>query len=140
MVQLIVGAKGKGKTTYLLDAVEKNLDKATGNSVFIDKSQKHMYDLSNKVRLINSTDYKIANKYEFMGFICGICSQDNDLEFVYIDNLMLQASMDVEDLEGAINRLNELGEIFDINFVATASATEDQITEKIKQLVSVTAL
>ncbi len=135
MVQLIIGAKGKGKTTYLLDLVGKNLDKTTGNCVYVDNSQKHMYDLNNKVRLVNSGEYSIKNKYEFMGFICGIASSDNDLEYVYIDNLMVQASMGVEDLEGALLRMDELGRLFDINFVVTASALEEDITEAVKPFV-----
>ncbi|MCR4841777.1 MAG: twitching motility protein PilT [Eubacterium sp.] len=136
MVQLVIGAKGKGKTTFLLETVGKNLDKATGNSVYVDNSQKHMYDLSNKVRLINSGEYSLKNKYEFIGFLCGIASQDNDLEYVYIDNLMVQANMGIDDLEGTILRLNELGDLFDINFVVTASATEDQIVDSIKKFVT----
>lgn len=39
-----------------------------------------MYELSNKVRLINVKDYPISNCDEFLGFICGVVSQDNDLE------------------------------------------------------------
>lgn len=132
MVQLIIGAKGKGKTTYLLDLVDSNLDKSTGNCVYIDNSQKHMYDLSNKVRLINSSEFSLKNKYEFMGFICGICSSDNDLEYIYIDNLCVQSSMGVDELEGVALRMDEIGKLFDINFVATVSATEDQITDAVK--------
>ncbi len=137
MVQLIVGEKGKGKTTTLLELVEKNLEKSTGSSVYVDKSQKHMYDLNNKVRLINSTEYSLKNKYEFMGFICGIVSQDNDLEYVYFDNFMVLANMSIDDLEGAVLRLNEIGEMFDINFVATVSANPDMISDSIKQYVSI---
>lgn len=39
-----------------------------------------MYELNNKVRLINVVDYPITNCDEFLGFICGIVSQDHDLE------------------------------------------------------------
>ena len=137
MVQLIIGEKGKGKTTKLLEIVEQNLQKATGNCVYVDKSQKHMYDLNNKVRLVNSTEYSLKNKYEFMGFICGIISQDHDIEYVYFDNFMILANMGVADLEGSVMRLNEISEIFDVNFVATVSVTEDMIPNSISQYVSV---
>ena len=43
-----------------------------------------MYELNNKVRLINVTDYPITNCDEFLGFICGIISQDNDLEEMFL--------------------------------------------------------
>ena len=39
-----------------------------------------MYELNNKVRLINVPDYMISDADEFIGFISGIISQDHDLE------------------------------------------------------------
>ena len=50
MIQIIAGEKGKGKTKYLLEKVNESVKSATGNIVYLDKSQKHMYELSNKVR------------------------------------------------------------------------------------------
>ena len=54
MVQLIVGNRGKGKTKYLLDSVNEAMKNASGNIVYIDKSLKNMYELNNKIRLIDS--------------------------------------------------------------------------------------
>lgn len=78
MVQLILGKKGKGKTKIILDMVNKEVNDAKGNIVYLDKSMGHMYELNNKVRLINVLDYEIANADEFIGFIRGIVSQDHE--------------------------------------------------------------
>ena len=83
MVQIIAGEKGKGKTKQLLDQVNAAIETATGNIVYLDKSQKHMHELSNKVRLINVADYPLTDLDEFIGFICGIVSQDYDLQAMY---------------------------------------------------------
>jgi ABC-type phosphonate transport system ATPase subunit len=56
MVQLIVGNKGKGKTKILLDKVNTEVKNILGNIVYLDKSTQHMYELNNKVRLINVKD------------------------------------------------------------------------------------
>ncbi len=53
MVELIVGKKGKGKTKVLLDKVNGAIKEANGSIVYLDKSTKHMYELNNKVRLID---------------------------------------------------------------------------------------
>ena len=53
MVELIVGKKGKGKTKVLLDRVNGAVKEANGSIVYLDKSTKHMYELNNKVRLID---------------------------------------------------------------------------------------
>ena len=59
MVQLIVGEKGKGKTKYLLDKVNNEVKNVKGSIVYLDKSAKHMFELNNKVRLINVLDYAV---------------------------------------------------------------------------------
>ena len=52
MIEIISGEKGKGKTKELLNKVNTSITSATGNIVYLDKSQKHMYELNNKIRLI----------------------------------------------------------------------------------------
>jgi len=60
MVQIIAGAKGKGKTKYLLDMANTAVKEAKGSVVYLDKSSKHMYELNNQIRLINVQEYPIA--------------------------------------------------------------------------------
>ena len=88
MVQLIVGKKGKGKTKYLLDKVNSEVKTVSGNIVYLDKSTKHMFELNNKVRLIDVSDYDFENSAEFVGFVCGIISQDHDLQQMYFDSFL----------------------------------------------------
>ena len=96
MIEIICGDKGKGKTKELLDKVNSSIKGNEGSIVFLDKSQKHMYELNNQVRLINVMDYPIDNCDEFLGFICGIISQDHDLEEMYLDSFLTIASLDDE--------------------------------------------
>ena len=72
MVELIVGKKGKGKTKVLLDRVNGAVKEANGSIVYLDKSTKHMYELNNKVRLIDVSSYPLKNADEFVGFILRI--------------------------------------------------------------------
>ena len=88
MVELIVGKKGKGKTKVLLDRVNGAIKDANGSIVYLDKSTKHMYELNNKIRLIDVSAYPIKNADEFVGFVCGIISQDHDLEQIYLDSFL----------------------------------------------------
>ena len=93
MIEIIAGEKGKGKTKELLAKVNHSVAAASGNIVYLDKSQKHMYELNNKVRLINVMDYPIDNCDEFLGFLCGIVSQDHDLEEMYLDSFLTIANL-----------------------------------------------
>ena len=49
MIEIICGEKGKGKTKELLAKVNGAVTVASGNIVYLDKSQKHMFELNNKV-------------------------------------------------------------------------------------------
>ena len=75
MVQIISGAKGKGKTKFLIQKANDAVKAAEGNIVYLDKNSKHMYELSNKIRLINVGEYPIDTYDTFIGFLCGLISQ-----------------------------------------------------------------
>lgn len=138
MVQIIAGEKGKGKTKYLLEKVNQAVTAANGNIVYLDKSTKHMYELSNKVRLINVSDYLVTNCDEFLGFLCGIISQDHDLEEMYLDSFLTIAAIKDDEVCQAIKKLEHIGEIFHVNFVLSISKNEADLPEctKGKFLVS----
>lgn len=137
MVQLIVGEKGKGKTKYLLDKVNTAIKTANGNIVYLDKSRKHMYELNNKVRLIDVTEYPIQSSDEFVGFICGIVSQDHDLEEMYLDSFLKVAYINGTDVLSVIKKLKHIGEQFDVNFVVSMSIEEKDVPEELKPMIIV---
>ncbi len=138
MIEIIAGEQGKGKTKYLLDKVAEAVKEAPGNIVFLDKSQKHMYELNNRVRLINVGDYPLTNCDEFLGFICGIASQDNDLEQMYLDSFLTIANTKAEDLTPAIEKLDIISEKFNIKFVISIACAAERLPEcaKAKLIVS----
>ncbi|MEI3519889.1 twitching motility protein PilT [Laedolimicola intestinihominis] len=135
MVQLIVGSKGDGKTKHLLDRVNNQIKTASGNIVYLDKNTKHMHELDNKVRLINVADYPLKNCDEFIGFICGIISQDYDLEQMYLDSFLKIAHLEGEDLTDALTQLNAISEQFKVNFCLSISVEENQLPEFAKEQV-----
>lgn len=137
MVQLIVGNKGKGKTKHLLDKVNAAIKEATGNIVYLDKSTKHMHELDNKVRLINVAEYPITNSDEFIGFICGIASQDYDLEQVYLDSFLKIARLEGQDISAALTKLEEISGKFNVNFVVSISLDKEELPEFAKEKVIV---
>ena len=137
MVQIIAGEKGKGKTKHLLEKVNESVKSATGNIVYLDKSQKHMYELSNKVRLINVSDYMVTNCDEFLGFLCGIISQDHDLEEMYLDSFLTIAILEGSDISHAIAKLESISDKFHVNFDLSFSKNESDLPECAKGKVIV---
>ena len=130
MIEIICGEKGKGKTKELLEKVNHTVSTVTGSVVYLDKSQKHMYELNNKVRLINVVDYPITNCDEFLGFICGIVSQDHDLEEMYLDSFLTIASIDSDELlNHAIQKLDVISEKYNVKFILSVSKDESKLTD-----------
>lgn len=127
MIQIIAGEKGKGKTKVLLDKVAAEVKEAKGNVVYLDKSTKHMYELNNKVRLINVKDYLVENYNEFLGFVCGIISQDHDLEKVYLDSFLKIACVEENELESLFSKLSKISETFSVDFVLSISVNKEHI-------------
>lgn len=132
MVEIIAGEKGKGKTKYLLDKVNTAIKYADGNLVYLDKSQKHMHELNNRVRLINVTDYPVTNCDEFLGFVCGIVSQDYDLQEMYLDSFLTIANISDEELIHAIEKLDVISEKFHVKFVLSVSRNEADLPDSVK--------
>ena len=138
MIEIICGEKGKGKTKELLGKVNASVQTASGNVVYLDKSQKHMYELSNKVRLINVMDYPVTNCDEFLGFICGIISQDNDLEEMYLDSFLTIADVATdEEITKAIEKLDVISEKYKVTFILSVSKNECELPECAKAKVVV---
>lgn len=137
MVQLIVGNKGKGKTKHLLDQVNTIIKDAQGNVVYLDKSTKHMFELNNKIRLIDVSDYLVTNSDEFIGFICGIISQDHDLQHMYFDSFLKIACVSENDIGATIEKLETISTKFHVDFVLSISIDESALPENLKSKVIV---
>ncbi len=138
MVQLIVGKKGKGKTKIILDMVNKEVSTASGNIVYLDKGNDHMYELNNKVRLINVKDYGVANADEFVGFIRGIVSQDHDLEQIYFDGFLNISCIEGTDqVEQVVHKLDSISNTYGFKVIASISLDETELPESLKSKVVV---
>ena len=137
MVQLIVGKKGKGKTKQLLDKVNSEVKEIAGSIAYLDKSTKHMYELNNKVRLIDVSRYMIENESEFLGFVCGIISQDHDLEQMYFDSFLKIAALEDKDISAVVEKLERMSDFFQVDFILSVSRDESELPESVKDKIIV---
>ena len=123
MVEIISGEKGKGKTKYLLDKVNNDINNVDGSIVYIDKNTKHMYELDSK---IDSSD-------EFLGFLSGVLSQNSDIQEVFLDSFLTVSYIDTnEGFTVALNKLDQICNMFDVKFVLSVSKNEKDLPEDAK--------
>ena len=136
MVQIIAGKKGKGKTKYLLDMANNAVKESKGSIVYLDKSSKHMYELSNKIRLINVAESVHLHPYR-TSFICGIISQDHDLEVMYLDSFLKLAGLEGEDISATLAELDQVSTKYHVNFVLSISMDGEELPASAKDMVLV---
>ena len=135
MVQIIAGKKGKGKTKHLLDKANAAITEAKGSIVYLDKSSKHMYELSNKIRLINVKGFDVTDSSGFIGFISGIISQDHDLDTMFLDSFLKLANLEDKDISETIDKLEAIGSKFNVTFVLSVSMDEEFLPENAKSKI-----
>ena len=137
MIEIICGDKGKGKTKQLLDKVNSEVKDIAGSIAYLDKSTKHMYELNNKVRLIDVSRYMIENADEFLGFVCGIISQDHDLEQIYLDSFLKVSKLEDADVTDTLDQLDKIGEKYGISIVVSISLDKEEIPEALQDKIAV---
>ena len=138
MIQIISGKKGQGKTKFLLEQVNNAVTDVSGHIVYLDKNTKHMYELNNKIRLISVPSYPVTNCDEFLGFISGILSQDSDIQEAYLDSFLTIADVtESDEIENAIEKLEQISEQFQVKFVLSVSKSENDLPESIRKYITI---
>lgn len=138
MIELIAGEKGKGKTKMLMAKANNDIKITGGNIVYLDINNKHMYELSNRVRLINIPEYNIHSADMFIGFIYGIASQDHDLDRMFLDNFMSIACIEsVGEAERLTRELDLISDKFEIDFVIGISRKKEDLSSYLQELVTI---
>ncbi len=134
MVKLLIGHKGSGKTSKMVELANTSLDKVNGSVVFINKNQRLMYDLKYRIRVVCMEEYEqITNIDEYIGFILGIISQDHDIELIFIDSILKHADVSINNLEEFFERLSVISEKYGPDFIISVSAGEEELGEYIKK-------
>ena len=87
MIKVIMGLKGSGKTKKLIDAIHGAVAEAHGDVVCIEYGRKLTYDVTYKVRLVDSKEYGICSPEMLKGFLSGLHAGNFDITDVFIDNL-----------------------------------------------------
>ena len=137
MIEIIAGNKGRGKTKHLLAMANTAMEEAHGTVVYLDKNSKHMFELNRKIRLINVSEYPINSMEAFLGFICGILSQDHDLEVMFLDSFITLIDLqNPEDLAEVVKDIDIISEKFGVKMVLSVSMDSEKLPEAIRPMIS----
>ena len=134
MIRVIMGKKGTGKTKQMIDMINEAVQSEHGNVVCIEKGSKLTFDIHYQIRLVDSSEYDVANFTALKGFISGLHAGNYDITHIFIDSLTKIVPTDgYNDVEDFLNWLDAFGEKNGIKFTVTISADPDLAPEGIKQ-------
>ena len=132
MIKSIVGAKGSGKTKWLIDNANDDLKSGNGNIAFVDVDDDHIFSLDYQIRLINAQDYKLTNIDALYGFICGLMAMDFDLEKIYIDSIYKVIDLNKDNLETLYDRLSSIEDIKERQIFINVDCLTKDLPEKLQ--------
>lgn len=135
MVKLILGAKGAGKTKWLINGANDDIKSGNGNITFLDVEDEHIFSLDTNVRLINLSDYSVNSIEKFYGFLLGMLSMDFDLEKIYIDSIYKLIDIKKEDLKCLVKNLDEISEKHDVDILINVDYVADEVDSDLRSYV-----
>lgn len=132
MFNLIAGKEGSGKTKRLIKMANDEVAISSGNVIFIDDDKRHMYELKHDMRFISMEEFPVKTSDEFFGFLCGIISNNYDIETIYIDGLQKVMKADMKDVDDFIDKTKQIATQYKVKFVTTLSCDKDILTDETK--------
>ena len=130
MVNLLTGQKGSGKTQLMIESANKKAKECDGNVIFIKNSHNDTYSLSFDVRAICMSDYpSIRNVDDYTGFIYGMLSANSDIQVIFIDGILKQSDIALENLPRFVDRLSNISNKHNVEFFVSVSAAREDLAE-----------
>lgn len=128
MVNLLTGPKGSGKTQQMIDLANQKAKTSDGNVVFIKNSHNDTYSVSFDIRTICMNDYpSIRNIDEYTGFIYGMISSNSDIQDIFIDGILKQSSISLENMPRFVERIKNISKLHNIDFYVSISAANEEL-------------
>ncbi len=135
MLKIMIGLKGTGKTKTLIEKVNAAAAASKGDVVCIEKGTQLRFDITSKVRLIDTEEYLVKDAQSLYGFVAGILASNYDVTDLFVDNTMKICGGDVAAVEKMLDEVAALLAKHDVNVFMTASLAEDAATDGIKKYV-----
>ena len=136
MIRLFAGEKGQGKTSKLIAVANDHLNVTEGHIVFIEAGRRNMHSIHRKIRLVDTEEYPPSNYREFVSFIYGMLSQNNDIREIFIDGLCgIIEDLPNDDLATVMKALGEVSNYNGVEFFITLNCDPSILPDEVKALM-----
>lgn len=134
MVKVIMGQKGTGKTKQMIEMINTAVDTEHGNVVAVAHDSKLTYDISHKIRLVDTSEYSIPNYDALKGFLCGLYASNYDITHVFIESLnKLVPTVGNEDVEPFLDWLEAFSQKSGVKYTVSISENADKANDGVRK-------
>jgi len=131
MIKIYCGPKGTGKTKIILEQIDKAVDAAKGDIVFItDRKNESIRVINFNVRVLYTDDFDVNCATGFGGFVKGLMAGNSDIEYLFIDGLARIIGEDDKDIADFIEILEDLEKEYGFKVTLTVSKLKEQFKEE----------
>ncbi len=136
MVKVIMGLKGTGKTKQMIELINAAVNNEHGNVVAIAHGSKLNYDISHKIRLVDTSEFSMSTFECLKGFVYGLYASNYDITHVFIESLNKIVPTPAEgspEVEVFLDWLESFSEKYGIKFTVSISADASLAHEGVKK-------
>ena len=135
MVHVFCNQRGSGKTKALINLANDKVAEGKGHVVFINDDNRPMLQLNKNVRFISTESFNLEKQEGFYGFLCGIISEDYDIDTIFIDGLFNIIEEDLQNAAQLFYLIEKLSEKNNISFYINING-DSEMPEFIKKYVA----
>ena len=137
MIQIFCSKRGAGKSKKLIELANERILISKGDSVYIDDDARRMRQLNRKIRFIDTNELGGIDIDSFYGLLCGIVSQNYDIENFYIDALSNIVNRNIPESINLFKKLKEFSQRYSLNiFINLNCECIDDLPDFIKEHVA----
>ena len=136
MIQVFCDKIGSGKTKRLIELANSKVINSKGDSIYIDNNSKYIRTINRKIRFISTNDFEISDCESLYGLICGLISENYDIENIYIDSILNIVSCGIKETSYLFTKLCEVANKYNINLYINIDLDKADMPEFIKKYVA----
>ena len=135
MLRLIIGVKGTGKTKEIISLANTAADTTKGSVVFLEQGNKLRFDISHKIRLIDTCEFSIEDGQSLYGFIAGIYASNHDITDIFVDSALKICKNKMDEFVFAAKEIAAFAKQNEVNCVITSSIPVEELCDELKEFV-----
>ena len=124
MINIIYGLKGSGKTKKIIDKANWKAASSNGCVLYLTDRANLSLEVAKEIRFIDINKYGIGCKETLLAFLKGLLAGNYDITDILLDGPAKFVKADINDMEDFYNGLEELSDMFKVDFTVTVSVEE----------------